>query len=254
MIFRGESTNQDICSIANRFAGLPLNDTTRYPLAEKVQDANIGMRLIWTWILEVYGGWIPDDSNRTDLPEYLRELTANQSFFELPDAEQTLFGVEVLDSGSNWRKLHKITLEEILDTGSAEAEFMDTAGEPMYYRPLADGFKIYPQCDTTRASGLAVIIGREHSLFTTSTTGIAPGFVSNFHEALAVFMALSYCEVEGRDKRAARLRKRWDGDEDNTGREGGYKKAIKMHYKSRFRQNQPPRLRRNTDYVDGMVS
>lgn len=237
MVFNGDVNGEDLCTLCDDQNGT--NDTN-YPLARKARNANWGMRMIWTWIFGVYGGWVYDDKNQIDLPEAKTNLVANQIWYALPVEEDSLIALEWMDSYGNWQKLRRITIEEIRNRGYAEADFMNISGNPEFYRPTADGFKLYPASDSSVALGLRSLLMREMVTFTPDTTDIAPGFDSLYHPAVAIFMALQY--GRGTLSTVSKLQKEWDGNEASTGKEGGYKKTIKEHYKIKFRQNTPPTL------------
>lgn len=242
MVFNGEANNNDLCTLADDFA--KTNDTS-FPLAKKARAANIGLRIIFAVIYEVYGGWHMDDSNNTDLPEGTANLVASQSFYALPSIA-SLNGVSFMDSSSTWHKLTPITVEEIKERGYAEEEFMKTAGYPLYYRPVANGFKLYPASDASRSSALGIDVNRDVSTFTATSTSVEPGFDSLFHEALAVFMAMHHTEINHKST-WQNLMKKWDNDAVGVSRTfsypPGYIQRIKAHYQTKFRQLFPQNIK-----------
>ncbi len=238
MQYNGETNNQDICSLADDLAD---SNSSSFPIKNKTRFANMGMREIWGWIWEAYNGWFYDDSNNTDLPEATATLTADQRQITLPIDSAHLAGVEYKDTSGTWHPVKPITLEQIKDRGYSETEFMKTSGNPTYYRPLANGFILYPPANFTQAASLKVYISRDISTFAITDTTKVPGFPSEFHEAVAVFIALHYKSLA--PKKLLRLQNQWDGNEAQSGREGGFKTRIKSFYGSRFRQLFPPRMR-----------
>lgn len=197
--------------------------------------------MITAWIHEAYGGWIYDDSNQSDLPEATTTLTADQASYTLPIDISALQGVSCKQNGGTWYTLKPITLEQIQDMGSSESDFLSTSGQPIYYRPLANGFKIYPAASYTQSASLKIHETRDISTYTTTDTTKVPGFDPKYHEAIPTFNALQYAKINGSPNKQD-LQFDWDGDEVKTGREGGYKKLIKTDYKKRFAEMFPARI------------
>lgn len=237
MQYNSEANNQDLCSTADYLAD---SNSSSYPIIQKTIFANISLREIWSWIFEAYGGWHFDDSNNTDLPEATTSLVQDQVEYTLPTDSAHLMGMAYKDTSGSWHRIDPITLEKIQEI-SAESEFMKTSGNPTYYRPIANGFKLYPAANFAQASSLKIYISRDISGFAITDTTKTPGIPSEFHEAVAVGMALGYKGLN--EKKRRQLKIRWDGNEDETGREGGFKLRIKTFYGNRFRQMFPPRLR-----------
>lgn len=235
MQYNLHAAKQDLCSLADTMAK---SNSTSFSISDKTLFANMGMREIWSWIFEAYGGWHYDDANNTDLPEATTDLIQNQKQYSLPLNSAHLLGVAFKDESGNWSQLKPITLEKIQEH-YAEDEFEKTSGNPTYYRPIANGFKIYPAANFSQAVSLKINVSRDIVSFVTTDTTAVPGFISEFHEAVAVYMALKHCKINTKPQ-ANDLQKDWDGAEDSSGREGGYKLRIKTLYGNRFRQMFPP--------------
>lgn len=240
MVFNGDSNNQDICTLTDK---LVKTDAIDFPLSEKALYANWGMREIWQAIYKAYGGWILDDRNATTIPESIGNLTLNQ-FYPLPDDLQALHSVEVMDASLSWRSLKVITLEDILARGSAETEFMKIPANPEFYRPLANGFKLYPASDTARALAIRIKFTRDIVAFTPTSTNVSPGYDSTFHEDLSLFMGMTYADINTLTKRAARLQQQWTD----------FIARLTSHYASKAKQLFPPSLKKSRDMVAEYVS
>ena len=233
----------DIKLFSNRL--VKQNDTT-FPVADKTAYANEAMRIIWSWIYEVYGGWIYDDSNNTGLPIATGNLVADQTFYSLPTTGTTLRQVEVADASGNWTKLTPITLETI---PGSESEFQDVSGVPIYYRPLANGFKIYPASATSISNGTRIHQDKDISSFTTADTTKTPGFDIQFHEAVPTFMSWRFAEINQLDVKDD-LRRNWSNENRNYPL--GYEQRIKKYYKQKFNETYPPRFKtrdRVSEYI-----
>lgn len=237
MQFNSEANNQDLCTLADR---LVKTSVSSFPLVDKVLYANQGSRQILSWIFSAYGGWIYDDGNYTDFPEALTNIVSNQSDYTLPTGAEYVRSVSVKDEAGNWDQLTPITLEQIKQQED-EAEFEETDGPPQYYRIIGQSIKIYPASNYSQDESLSVHFSRDISSFSVDATTKTPGFDFRFHEAVAVFMALQYAKINRLDVKTD-LQKDWDGNEDVTGREGGYKLRIKKHYSRKFAEMFPPRI------------
>lgn len=236
--FNSNSDSQDIVTHANN---LVLSDNTSFPLTLKAQFANEALRIIWQDIFYAYGGWIYDDSNQTDLPEATTTITSGQQFYTLPVDSDSLMGIEFLNTGGTWITLTPITLEKIKQNGYAESEFYKTSSTPIFYRPVANGFKLYPPSNWTATSSLKVHISRDMSSFLSSDTTKTPGFDAPFHYGVPLYMALKFAQINGLSVAGGTMR-------------GGYKtgllsdwfefrEQLKRHYSERFRQMFPARIR-----------
>lgn len=235
MQYNSETNSQDIVSCADDLAG---TNSTSYPLAAKTRAANQGLRLIWSWIFDAYGGWHYDDRNQTNLPEATTTLTTGQSFYSLPTDSAHVLGLSVKTTGSTWTKLDPITLEQIQQLPDSEANFLTTNGPPRYYRPLANGFKIYPASNYTQAASLELFFSRDVSTFAPSDTIKTPGFDSEFHEAVVVYIALQYAKRKLLPVAAA-LYNDWQR----------YEQLIRKHYSKRYQEMFPPRIAAGNDIM-----
>jgi len=246
MQFNGHSDKQDLCTFADIRNKTDDND---YPLTEKAMHANTGLREILSWILSVYGAEY-DDGNQTTLPSYSAALVADQSVYPLPDLV-ALEGVAVKLEGSvSWQRLNPITLAEI-QSQCAEAEFMRTSGSPLFYRPIGDGIKVYPAPSYSQAASLKIELQRDSLTFVSTDTVKEPGFDTAHHEAVGVFMALQFSKINGLDN-AVDLQREFDGNEEVTKVEGGFKKRIKAAYRRKFVEHRPS-IRHRPDIVSQYV-
>lgn len=243
MQYNSHATSQDLVTLSEK---LTSSNSVSFPIAEKTIYANQALRKIFTWITEASGSWILDDSNQTDIPEATTSLVSGQQSYTLPTDADIVDGVAIKNTDNNWVILTPITLQEIQST-QAEDEFMSTSGIPKYYRLIGNTVSIYPAPSFSQDASLKVYFQRDAVVFTTTDTTAKPGFSSRFHEAVAVYMALQFA-IKNQMEIRTDLQRQWDGNEDVTGREGGYKKAIKKFYTSRFRDNFPPSFRVN-DYT-----
>ena len=236
--FNSQSDSQDICTQTDV---LVKTDSTSFPLTTKAQYANEALRIIWQAIFDVYGGWIYDDSNQSDLPEATTDLESGQQFYSMPADSDALIGVEFKNQGGTWITLVPITIEKIKQNGYAESEFYKTASTPMFYRPVASGFKLYPAANWSAASSLRVFISRDMTSFLSTDTTKTPGFDAPFHYGLPIYMGLKYAQINSLPIAGGTMRGGF-----KTGLFGDWSiflDSLKKHYSARFRQMFPPRMR-----------
>lgn len=235
MIYNGDASGQDIVTLSEDFSH---TNSRSFPIRQKTRFANMGLKQVLMWIYEVFG-YQYDDSNNTTLPEATRTLTANQTHYPLPDGSDHLFGVSFMDTSGFWQKLLPITLEEI-QSQCAESEFQNVPGYPIYYRPVADGFKIYPAASFSQSASLKIQISRDEVDFTITSTDAVPGFDPLFHEAVPTFMALQKAEID-RLPNVKDLRKKWSNDTaKDPDYPEGFEQKIKKYYQVKFKQFFPP--------------
>lgn len=196
MQISGEAHNQDISShTLFLLGGLTVTD---YPLLDQVRAFNAGQSIIWSDIFKV-AGWQFDDRNQTDLPVATTALVANQTSYILPSNSAialSVRGMRVSDSNGNWTEMLPITEEEILkQKGSNLRAFLTTAGLPKYYRMIGNTIIPYPVSNVSVAAGLECSFDRGMVSIAYNATTTVPGFAIEFHEALAIFAALRFCEA-----------------------------------------------------------
>lgn len=246
MVFNGDANTMDLCGLADRLAK---TDDTDFPLTDKALYANWGLREIFKEIYKVFGGWTFQDTNVSGQDQVATNLLNDGTRFYAFATVAGLAGMEYEDENGNKYPLEPITLEEIRERGYAEAEFMDTPGDPRYYRPVKNGVMIYPAWYTSKSAvtnGLiAKIKSQDISAFTSASTSTSPGYDSLAgHETVAVFMAMKFAQINTLDSYTG-LFTDW-----LTGLKG-----IKDHYAAKFAEVKP-KLRKGNggSFVDQFVS
>jgi hypothetical protein len=240
--FNGDTNGNDICTYANTFVK---SDNTAWPLTEKVTEANHAIREIWKNIWMAYGGWMYDDYNNTDLPIATADVVSGQKFYSVPVNSSHIHGVEILMQNTQnspvWVPMIPITMEKMHQYNIGESYFYVTNAVPLYYRPIANGFFIYPQANYNQTQGIRVHLSRDISGFVVTDTTKTPGFDPLFHEGVPIFMALKYAQINGLPAAGGVMR-------------GGYKTGLyadwyefmddlQKHYTQKFGQMFPPRIR-----------
>ena len=196
MVFNGDSDDQDICTLADDLASTTDNV---FPLKQKARFANKTLGTIWSVIFKSYGGWQFDDSNQTNLPSATTALVSGQQQYTNPTDAVTVRGVEVKTTGGTWQAISPITEEEIRDLGLAEAEFFKVAGQPIRYRAMDGLIKLYPGPNYSQAASLRMTFDRDMTNFASTDTTKEPGFMSNFHDLVAVGMAMEFARAKKTD-------------------------------------------------------
>jgi hypothetical protein len=229
MQYNGHATNQDLVTLSNKLS--KQNDVS-FPLVEKTLYANMGEREIMSAIHEVYGGWKYDDKNQTDLPEATADLVSGQDTYTLPVDASFVDGVYYQnENNSTWNKVLPLAKEQL----NNEQDFMTTDGPPAYYRPVGDTIKLYPASNFSKDDALKVQYSRDIVGFTTASTTTTPAFDSQFHEAVAVYMAYMVSAANSL-KSEKMLTVKWE-------------KALEMirrHYQMKFKEMFPTRIKVNT--------
>jgi hypothetical protein len=186
MQYNSHATNQDLVTLSNKLSNQ--NDTS-FPLVEKTLYANIAERIIMSTIHEAYGGWKYDDKNQTDLPIATAHLVSGQEDYALPSDSSFIDAVYIQqENESTWFRVKPLPLEWI----GNEQDFMTTDSDPAYYRLIGDSIKLYPAPNYAKNNALKIEYSRDISGFTTTDTTTAPAFDSQFHEAVAVYMAWQF--------------------------------------------------------------
>lgn len=229
MIFNGDINGLDIVTLTNDLAS---TNNTVYPLTEKARSATRLSRKIWSMIFEAYGGWQYDDvNNTTSFPRARANMVAGQKDYTLPEEAMTIRGIEVERETGTFENLIPMTEEEIREI-SNEVEFMKNAGEPQYYQPIGNSFKLYPTPDTSRTNGIRISFDSDIVSFLPTDTTKTPGWATQFHEMLAVGMALDFIQ-KNPNSRYQTMKIEFD---ENA-------RDLKRYYQARYKEKYPPRLK-----------
>ncbi len=230
MIYNGDSDNQDIVSLCDDYANTTV---VTYPIKEKTRAANKILRNIWSWIFDAYGGWQYDDSNNTtDFPIATTALVSTQQDYDIPPTSLTIRAVEILAQGGTiYTNLIEITEEYMKDNNLSEASLFSGNGMPKYYRPIGSSIKLYPAPNYSQDASLRVTFDRGSTTFVSTDTVKQPGFATEFHEAVAIGMALEFAKRNALSSYPL-LREDF----------ATYEKNIKRYYSARFQQKFPARF------------
>lgn len=180
-----------------------------YALADITRNINNAYLDTVAKIWNAAAGWQFDDSNQTSLPVGYTTMVHNQQDYELPSTAQRIARVEVRDAGGNFQLLKQIDIHDI--NWEAMSEFRNGSGMPEYYDLVGRSIMLYPtpaSGSVTLASGIAVYVDREPTLFTTASTTAEPGFASPFHKILSYAAAIDFVQDKATQDRLVAMKAR----------------------------------------------
>ena len=176
------------------FSNSDNDNTTSYPLADKVRNANAWYEQVVSLIMLSDNRWEWDDVNQTDLPIATSALVADQQDYGLDAAVQyKITRVEILDSSGSAIQLKPISQTD--KRGTALTEYQSTAGTPAEYDLIGNSVFLYPKPNYSKAAGLKLYFQRGASYFTSSDTTKAPGFNRMFHRIIPMGASLDWISV-----------------------------------------------------------
>jgi hypothetical protein len=156
-------------------------DTTR--LREFTARVNRAMHRTWHSIFMYSCDWQYDDNNQTYMPALSTALVIDQRKYKLDSEALTIHRVEVKDENDNIRVLSPISKEMIKE---GLDDFLDTSGDPKYYRLFSNVLEIFPASDYNQDASLIIYFDRASVEFVYNATTTAPGFASPYHEIIPV--------------------------------------------------------------------
>lgn len=168
------------------------SNSSSYPTVHKTRNINQAYQDVTRLIWEVSDDWQYDDSNATDIPLAYGTLVHSQQNYEFPTDAQKVRRIEIKDVNGEWVKLSPM---DYRDVDVALPEFQSDAGLPMFYDMIGRSIFLYPTPSSaycTLASGMAVYVDRNVTLFTTASTTASPGFAPQFHRILSLQAALDF--------------------------------------------------------------
>lgn len=233
LAFSDTSNKDGIIQLCEDYTGLAdgkISGTTLL-LQKFTSFVNLTMSELWHDIFLSSGNWKYDDGNHNDLPQATTGLTDTVATYALPDEALTVERIEVKDESGNWTKIHPLSQYDIK---VAIDEYRNGDGTPDQYRLLDDTIELFPAPNYTQAASLKVYFLRAGVLFTTADTTEAPGFASEYHEAVPIGASLRW------------LRTHRPGQADTVQKEREYlewRSRMKQFYGRRFK-DKPVVLRR----------
>ncbi len=251
MQFNSEANGLDLVTTAKWWCGIDASDTTTYALADMARNANIGMEKVHTCILKATRRWPHDDLNNagSTLLDETINLASGTDKYAIVLTWMRIKRIRVKDSAGNWVTLDKVDRDQLSDTELAES------GTPNKYFML--GNYVYPRPIPNYAStgGMQVEHLKGPSLFASTDTTKLPGFASLFHEIIAYFIALPYCETNDMEKRTDKLLKKIGAEPDPHQNQPGFGmlKDIFDHYSMRDEDEPISLITRKEDYGESAL-
>src|SRR3990167_2545658 len=238
-----ETKGNDIVTVINDQCD---SDYLSYPPANKVLNVNIAYEELVGDILNSDGTWqFDDDINQTKLPRGTGTLVEGQESYTFASAYLEIDQIDILDTGSVWRRLDSLDPSDLGGT-TPEEYFGSTSsttkkGLPQYYDIQGSTIRLYPapsSSDVTLSGGIRVLFRRSVDLFLVSDTTQIPALPSIYHYLLGYMASIPYCAKYKKDRVAWLEKKITEGKvkliEHYTRREKGRDKIL-MAKKITFR-------------------
>jgi hypothetical protein len=182
---------------------LTSTNSTSFPDATLIVEANNALDRVTSLIMQSDGRWQWDDENQTDLPLATTALVASQQDYTLAVSHLQITRVEVKDKTSNWHKLRPIDETDIYD--QSLTDYLKAPGLPMFYDKIGQSFFLYPAPDYSQAASLKIWFKRGPSYFATSDTTKTPGFNSLYHDLIPLWIAYNFAIANGKSNGNALL-------------------------------------------------
>ena len=181
---------------------LTSTDSTSFPDATLVVEANNALDRVVSLIMQSDGRWQWDDENNTDLPIATTGVVSGQQDYTLSVSHLQMLRVEIQDSTGNWTKLKALDQADVFDQSLESfptvAAGQTTSGLPVWYDKVGNSLFLYPVPNYSQDASLKVYFKRGPSYFTTADTTKAPGFNSLYHELIPLWIAYNFAIANGK--------------------------------------------------------
>lgn len=192
MVFNDTTTSQGI--VQDTYFEASANSSS-YPIADLVRNANSALDMVLTLILGADSRWQFDSTNATDLPIGTTALVSGQKDYSFDSEYLVIKSIECSDGQGHWTKLIPI---DNYDEEVALSEFQLTNGVPKYYDKMGESILLYPSTNYSIAptdpvpGGLRAYFQRKIDYFTVSDTTKEPGFAKHLHKYISLYCAYVY--------------------------------------------------------------
>ena len=217
-------------------------NSVSYPISDLTRNANLGLDKVSILILKADARWQWDDLNNSDLPIGTTSLVSGRSDYGIAAAHLRVLRVRIRDAQGNFITLNPTDRRNLSDSRLTESD-----GTPREYDKLANSLVLHPATNYNYTAGLEVQVQRGADPFISTDTTKEPGFASPFHRLVSLLAALDYCEVNGLEVRAKRIRGRI-GINDFGQVVGGLAQELIDFYSSRDRDEKQGLRLAKTDY------
>lgn len=154
---------------------------------------NNAMSKIWNWIFKASGGTY-DDSNQSNLPSAVQDLSITTSKYALPTEALTVVGIEIANSSGYFYKLKPTNNKKVQRTWTL-GDFGRLSGPPSEYIWKGDTILLDYIAQTAVTSGFKVFFDRGSVAFAYDATTAKPGFIADFHNAVPTLASIEYLKV-----------------------------------------------------------
>lgn len=186
-------------------------NSTTYPVADKLANANLHFSDVVSLILKSDGRWQWDDNNHTTLPMGTATLVDGQQDYEINGADfLTISAIQVKDVNGYYRQLEIVDFN---DAGQDLADLSATSGMPTKAAKRGNSIFLFPKpssAHVTLSAGIQVFYQRPPSYLASDALSKVPGFNPLFHRILSFGAAIDYAIAKGLDKKLRNIQPRFD--------------------------------------------
>lgn len=142
-------------------------------------------------------GWNFDDSNFTTVPIATANLVLNQQDYGLATSHIKILGVEIKESGGNWRPLTEIDELEFSRRNESLSAYYNNGGTaitgtPLEYNLIGTSVFLYPTPSYNSTGGIKIRFQRPPSYFATTDTTKVAGINELHHTYLTDYATWKY--------------------------------------------------------------
>jgi len=202
MRISGETNNLDLYSDARFLCGILLTDTTTYPLADFVRNANFGLDKVNALAMKADGKWkFIDNNSATGMIDTSVALESGTPTYAIPITWLKMGRVRAKDAQGNFNTLTPVDRRQLSDSKLNDS----TGGNPKYYVQEGTVVRLLPTPNYDSTGGLEVQQQMGSTYFAYNATTTVPGFDSRFHRLISLYSAEDYCEANELDRKVQKI-------------------------------------------------
>ena len=195
-----ETNNLDLYSDARFLCGILLTDTTTYPLADFVRNANFGLDKVNALAMKADGKWkFIDNNSATGMIDTSVALESGTPTYAIPITWLKMGRVRAKDAQGNFNTLTPVDRRQLSDSKLNDS----TGGNPKYYVQEGTVVRLLPTPNYDSTGGLEVQQQMGSTYFAYNATTTVPGFDSRFHRLISLYGAKDYCVVNSLNERSS---------------------------------------------------
>lgn len=165
-----------------------------------LQDANLALDQVSRIIMRFDNTWEWSDHNHASQDIATTPLVSGKSTYPVILSHLKIIRVRVSAKDGSMITLNPIQRREQSD------HLLAATGQPTGYDKLGGVIELRPTPDY--AGTIEMQYQQTSNYFEAADTDKEPGFDPTFHELVALYPALTYCEINGIDGQAAKIRNR----------------------------------------------